>query len=580
MESEIQLKHPEPNFSEQVLHNLTVPISPGVSSSSSTEGRVWVGESRARARTTEATPYFQLREMQLPRDPYVNGQPIEAYLYKDSTECPICFLYYPNWINKTRCCLQDICSECFVQVARKPPHTPEGLQNQTNQTESDQQLISEPACCPYCSTPDFGVFYIPPPFSPRGLAYAGAIKGTTSNPNIGRKRATSLAATDSNVITTDRIRPGWEVKLAQVRAETLRRSAAATALHHAAYVTRGSDSRLFGRRTVLRRGGSPGSSSTQLSMLAMMAERYNAANQEMGDAEAASPSITGPPRQSSRRGRIEDLEEMMMMEAIRLSLAAEQERQHREEKQEQKEKKKAEKQKAKDEKKADKSAKNRGLYLTSTGSSSQLDSDGKDKDTASPMDVPGRMSLVPETPQSYLERSRAQILVNDSPQSANFPSPSFRPSHLRNISGLSSSSSSFVENKRHAGSISSLDASPNASGIDLPGEQISGTPPGGGAGLEPMFNFRSLAAMMDNEDKRAASPLVEHSEYSGSLQSDLSQDEMMLPSSLAKEEHPLAQTATHPPDNLQPGEGHDQKLETIKFHIAVGSEDQKSQTTI
>ena len=37
----------------------------------------------------ELTP----RETHLPEDSYVNGQPIEVYLYKDSLECPICFLY-------------------------------------------------------------------------------------------------------------------------------------------------------------------------------------------------------------------------------------------------------------------------------------------------------------------------------------------------------------------------------------------------------------------------------------------------------------------------------------------------------
>ncbi|ORX72602.1 hypothetical protein DL89DRAFT_79966 [Linderina pennispora] len=34
-------------------------------------------------------------------------------------ECPICFLYYPQNINYTRCCHKPVCTECFVQIKRK-----------------------------------------------------------------------------------------------------------------------------------------------------------------------------------------------------------------------------------------------------------------------------------------------------------------------------------------------------------------------------------------------------------------------------------------------------------------------------
>nr|GMD33316.1 E3 ubiquitin-protein ligase DA2L-like isoform X2 [Ipomoea batatas]GMD34979.1 E3 ubiquitin-protein ligase DA2L-like isoform X2 [Ipomoea batatas] len=30
-------------------------------------------------------------------------------------ECPICFLYYPS-LNRSRCCLKGICTECFLQM--------------------------------------------------------------------------------------------------------------------------------------------------------------------------------------------------------------------------------------------------------------------------------------------------------------------------------------------------------------------------------------------------------------------------------------------------------------------------------
>mmetsp|Transcript_2658 Transcript_2658/g.9433 ORF Transcript_2658/g.9433 Transcript_2658/m.9433 type:complete len:246 (-) Transcript_2658:112-849(-) len=49
-------------------------------------------------------------------------------------ECPICFLYYPCGLNRARCCNQEICSECALQI-RKP---------------------STPApCCPFCNAKNF-----------------------------------------------------------------------------------------------------------------------------------------------------------------------------------------------------------------------------------------------------------------------------------------------------------------------------------------------------------------------------------------------------------------------------------------
>lgn len=96
----------------------------------------------------------------------------EAKVYRGAVECPICFLvspclgdkgrldfgpdarlslqYYPQNINYSRCCNQAICTECFVQIKRADP-TPTHLE-------------SEPACCPYCVRPNFGVVYMPPPW--------------------------------------------------------------------------------------------------------------------------------------------------------------------------------------------------------------------------------------------------------------------------------------------------------------------------------------------------------------------------------------------------------------------------------
>lgn len=35
-----------------------------------------------------------------------------------SAECPICFMNYPKNMNWTRCCEQEICTECFVHIKR------------------------------------------------------------------------------------------------------------------------------------------------------------------------------------------------------------------------------------------------------------------------------------------------------------------------------------------------------------------------------------------------------------------------------------------------------------------------------
>jgi hypothetical protein len=165
-----------------------------------------------------------------------------------------------------------------VQIKRPDPHPPEHEQpGQPRPPEEEADLlVSEVAACPFCVTPEFGVTYEPPHFR-RGLAYAGSsslrpdVSAMSSSTSLhsgptapNRRRATSISANSSNVITTDRVRPDWAKKLADARANALRRSAAATALHNAAYVLGnaggGSRSGLIGRR---RRGifsDSPGQS--------------------------------------------------------------------------------------------------------------------------------------------------------------------------------------------------------------------------------------------------------------------------------------------------------------------------------
>ena len=497
------------------------------------------------------------REMRLPKDPFVNGQPIEAYLYKDASECPICFLYYPPYLNKTRCCDQDICSECFVQIKRPDPHIPEHQDPATQSTSSPPDpdaLISEIATCPFCKQPDFGVTYEPPTFR-RGLTYvapasskplgkvasamssssslASAMSGgKSSSVDTARKRAQSIAANDPAVITTDRVRPDWFQKLEGARSHAARRSAAATALHTAAYLmgnrSQEPDGRgfgTFGRRALLRRGSGPqsssaGDSSAQNNILALMSQRYGGQMQEA--------------QRGGHRVRVEEIEDMMMAEAIRLSIAFEEDRRAKAEEESrvsQKDARKEAKKKEKEAKKAEKAAKKSGSYPTSAsqstvdvrGESSQ--SGGKGKAVAHPetdlsSDNPSISPQFPnanpfatdtpsDDPQLHLERARAQLQPENPQFTSTLDNHPYRPSHLRQQSNASSTddddSIGVAQGGGFRGSGSSFEVSPSGSGINIvdPGvNQLSGTPPGGGAGLEPMFNFRSLAAMVGRDDEK------------------------------------------------------------------------------
>ncbi|KAK9266461.1 hypothetical protein L1049_000438 [Liquidambar formosana] len=56
----------------------------------------------------------------------------------DLEECPICFLYYPS-LNRSRCCMKSICTECFLQM--KTPNS------------------TRPTQCPFCKTSNYAVEY-------------------------------------------------------------------------------------------------------------------------------------------------------------------------------------------------------------------------------------------------------------------------------------------------------------------------------------------------------------------------------------------------------------------------------------
>jgi hypothetical protein len=483
------------------------------------------------------------QEIQLPHDPNVNGQPVEAFLYKDASECPICFLYYPPYLNKTRCCDQPICSECFVQIKRPDPHPPEHADpsvpppTEEEKAETEGEYVSEPATCPFCKQLEFGVTYEPPPFK-RGLAYASHHRAqpfvkhssamssamslsppAESAANANRRRATSLSANAPQVISTDKIRPDWAKKLADARAHQARRAAAATALHNAAYVLgagEGSSSRFgLGRRrrqnlilTESSNGSGSGTPQGEGTPIPNM-ELLLAALENQREAHRA---------EGRTRSRGNEIEELMLMEAIRQSIATEEDRRKKEDKAAAKELKRTEKEKAKEQKKLDKAFKRNPSSFSVTSSSPPQPAspdDGKGKARAvdnhtAQLSAAGFVPLTEPSStlnteaasgsrhdaQRHLEQSRANL----GPAAVHSYTQTTLPMHQRTASGASSPASSFADSP--AGSSineQSFTNSPNLSGQDV--STGIGQHNSGGLASEPMFNLQELqagAVMGDN----------------------------------------------------------------------------------
>lgn len=544
---------PPQSESSQNLQNLTVPMGPrtlstasdksgsGTASPGGTKGSSFKPGNRAKAianvlsgnsrnaSSADLTP----KEMKLPHDPFVNGQALEVFLYKNADECPICFLTYPPYLNKTRCCDQAICSECFVQIKRADPHVPEyhpngeardpneGLQPE----DPPEHLISEPAACPYCQQPEFGVTYDPPPFR-RGLVYSGSTTNLGATPmssqsslhssqptSPGRRRAHSLSAAAPNVITTDRVRPDWAAKLQSARQHQARRAAAATALHTAAFLTGDSEQ---SRTSILRPG--------RFSRRNTSREQTNASGSS--DAAAGTEGDSGEQGEGSqrqggrtgRRSRMDELEDMMFAEAVRLSLAAEEDRKRKEEKALRKEAKKQQKEREKEEKKAAKKQASSpyGGSAGASGSSLSLGGFGRRRgnSAASNLRMEATVQGASQSTQSgetspmspvYKENFSQEDISSDkgkgvdrgasgasTPEeggSSTLPVPISRGgSHLRQMSNASSVGSSI---DTPSGSYTGQGAdgtNPRASGLSVQGED--------GDGNEPLWNFRSLAEIV------------------------------------------------------------------------------------
>lgn len=258
------------NFSSSIA-NSTAGISTtsnidNLTSTSATINPIAVYANIATGTNTITPPGSPLKPSKIANDSIsleIPSRDLLLKLYRKATECPICFLYYPKYLNVSRCCLQPICTECFVQIKRLDPHPPhDDSSNQPGSEELPHTLISEAASCPYCALPDFGVTYDPPRLISTGIN--GAIKAgqytdpyraipedieVTSSPdetpripidemrvmqkgaNANGRRRASLAANAPGVIHVDAIRPDWEHKLTSARNKLARKAATASAIH-------------------------------------------------------------------------------------------------------------------------------------------------------------------------------------------------------------------------------------------------------------------------------------------------------------------------------------------------------------
>ncbi|KAI9358211.1 hypothetical protein BD770DRAFT_388136 [Pilaira anomala] len=217
----------------------------------------------------------------------------EKMLYNDAVECPICFLYYPANINFSRCCDQPICTECFVQIHR-PLETP-----------------SVPATCPFCMEDNYGVIYETPSWSEKFQARSRSgshstvtgTRHTTSGVSDDGPRREKVSHKSPDVVLVDHIRPNWKTLIPppsnNVRAVSRRNSASAgnSRSNNLLRATGG------GVSSLLTRSGRSASSAA--------ATEYNQFLTNMRDENM-------------------DLEDWMVMEAIRLSLAEQEENERKE----------------------------------------------------------------------------------------------------------------------------------------------------------------------------------------------------------------------------------------------------------
>lgn len=235
----------------------------------------------------------------------------QLWLYRNVSECPICFLDYPR-LNNTSCCGYDICTECFVQIKRNPPHMPTAS---ADHAADVLDLHSEPAACPFCCHTDFGVVFEAPPFE------WGITSSVSPLPNLrDAKSVVDGAACGAFVVKVDLIRPDWEDKLASARRKLARKSAAARALHRSALLTT-AEEEAAAKRTKPRSKTADSHPSSPFAGLAGLTRTVKPAPRPAVDVR--NPSALSEALDASRTmssAQLRALEKLMLEEAIKASM--------------------------------------------------------------------------------------------------------------------------------------------------------------------------------------------------------------------------------------------------------------------
>ncbi|CEP10199.1 hypothetical protein [Parasitella parasitica] len=106
-------------------------------------------------------------------------------------------MYYPANINFARCCDQPICTECFVQIKKRP-------------TDPSTSATSSDIVCPYCMTENFGVIYqCPPSSSPTTIHLEKGYKMKSTTSGISKHQESkrkSIEVDHPNVVLIDHVR--------------------------------------------------------------------------------------------------------------------------------------------------------------------------------------------------------------------------------------------------------------------------------------------------------------------------------------------------------------------------------------
>lgn len=253
----------------------------------------------------------------------------QSLLYKYMIECPICFLNYPSNINYTRCCDYAICTECFLQIKRTEPNF-------------------DPSVCPFCVEPHFGILYhqigskewaekvkeaYPEEFleeiyqeltyrndnqlpsdSSTNNSTTGEVQKSdasiNSSPNRDRKRR-FVSYKNAEVVSADDIRPDWQKRQHQLLIQRITNS------NRTAPVT--SSRNALGSNNNRARLNTEDDYAAAASAAAEMAESLQ--HMEPGSRRRIPISnAQGAMYLQAVRNMGADIEELMMIEAIRQSL--------------------------------------------------------------------------------------------------------------------------------------------------------------------------------------------------------------------------------------------------------------------